>query len=426
MKAASRFSIRVLLGLALSAAACSDGTGIAAPEEVAAQEPVHAVVDTGQDHCYNQLQEMACPSPGAAFFGQDAQHTGAEARYRVNGDGTVSDLNTGLMWTRSPDLSGDGSIDAVDKLTYTEATARAQQLAFAGYDDWRLPTIKELYSLMDFRGKDLSGSMDPDRGRPFLDTSVFDFGYGDVYAGERPIDAQFATSTKYLSTTMGGNETMFGVNFADGRIKGYPIGWTPMNPSGKTFYVLFVRGDTGVGVNDFVDNGDGTVTDRSTGLMWSRDDSGTGMDWKEALAWVQEKNAEAWLGHDDWRLPDAKELQGIVDYGRAPDATSSAAIDPVFHTTSIVNEAGQTDFPAFWSSTTHVNDGPNPGGYAVYVCFGRCMGYMEGQWMDVHGAGAQRSDPKVGDPSDWPYGHGPQGDAIRIDNYVRLVRDAGR
>lgn len=42
--------------------------------------------------------------------------------------------------------------------------------------------------------------------------------------------------------------------------------------------------------------------------------------------------------------------------------------------------------------------------------------------MDVHGAGAQRSDPKSGDPADYPTGHGPQGDASRIDNYVRLVR----
>ncbi len=52
------------------------------------------------------------------------------------------------------------------------------------------------------------------------------------------------------------------------------------------------------------------------------------------------------------------------------------------------------------------------------------MGYMEGSWQDVHGAGAQRSDPKAGDPADWPYGHGPQGDAIRIYNFVRLVRGA--
>ena len=52
------------------------------------------------------------------------------------------------------------------------------------------------------------------------------------------------------------------------------------------------------------------------------------------------------------------------------------------------------------------------------------MGYMDDAWSDVHGAGAQRSDPKAGDPADYPTGNGPQGDAIRIYNYVRLVRDS--
>jgi len=43
-------------------------------------------------------------------------------------------------------------------------------------------------------------------------------------------------------------------------------------------------------------------------------------------------------------------------------------------------------------------------------------------WIDVHGAGCQRSDPKTGNASDYPQGFGPQGDAIRILNYMRLVR----
>jgi hypothetical protein len=84
------------------------------------------------------------------------------------------------------------------------------------------------------------------------------------------------------------------------------------------------------------------------------------------------------------------------------------------------NEAGQTDYPAYWSNTTHLNllGGQN----AAYVAFGRSLGYMGNSWLDVHGAGSQRSDPKSGDPAAWPTGHGPQGDAIRIYNYVRCVR----
>jgi hypothetical protein len=43
-------------------------------------------------------------------------------------------------------------------------------------------------------------------------------------------------------------------------------------------------------------------------------------------------------------------------------------------------------------------------------------------YVDVHGAGSQRSDPKAGDPAMFPHGRGPQGDVIRIYNFVRLVR----
>jgi len=159
---------------------------------------------------------------------------------------------------------------------------------------------------------------------------------------------------------------------ADGRIKGY--GLTMPGGKEKTFFVQCVRGNPAYGVNDFADNQDGTVTDHATGLMWSRDDSGSGMDWKDALAWVAARNAEAYLGHADWRLPEVKELQSIVDYTRSPDTTNSAAIDPVFACTSITNEAGEPDYPHYWSSTTHAAD--NGMGDGAYVAFGRAMGYM--------------------------------------------------
>jgi hypothetical protein len=374
--------------------------------------PSYAIVDTGQTACYGDGPQIACPATGASFYGQDAQFAGNQPSYTDNGDGTVTDNVTGLMWSQSPDLDGDGHIDAADKLTYAEALASAETFDLAGYDDWRLPTIKELYSLIDFSGLDPSG---PGSAAeiPFIDTDVFDFGYGDVTAGERIIDAQYASSTLYRGTTMGGNETMFGVNFADGRIKGYPTRL-------KSYYVLYVRGNEAYGVNDFVDNGDGTITDEATGLTWAQDDSGEGMDWEAALAWVEQMNAANYLGYSDWRLPNAKELQSIVDYTRSPDAGGSPALDPVFNATAITNEAGQTDYPSYWTGTTHANT--RSGDHAVYVAFGRAMGYWNGTWTDVHGAGAQRTDPKTGDPADWPTGHGPQGDAVRITNYVRLVR----
>jgi hypothetical protein len=88
----------------------------------------------------------------------------------------------------------------------------------------------------------------------------------------------------------------------------------------------------------------------------------------------------------------------------------------------MVNEGGETDWGFFWTSTTHAS--VRGGSSAVYVAFGRGLGYMDGRWVDVHGAGCQRSDPKTGSASQYPLGHGPQGDAVRIENFVRVVRDA--
>lgn len=269
-----------------------------------------------------------------------------------------------------------------------------------------------------FSGLDVDPMSDSE-SKPFINVDFFDFAYGDVEAGERIIDAQFVTSTLDVGDSQfGGGNLMFGVNFADGRIKGYPTGNRPGAAGGKTFYVFYVRGNKNYGQNDFFDNGDGTITDQASGLMWMREDSGEGMTWEEALEYAENRE---FAGYNNWRLPNIKELQSIVDYSRAPGATSSAAIDPLFDCTEIQNEAGQPDFPFFWSGTTH--ESTRNGTSAAYVSFGRAMGYFDGQWQDVHGAGAQRSDPKTGDAGNYPYGHGPQGDAIRINNFVRLVRD---
>jgi hypothetical protein len=399
-------------------------TAALAPTFAPAADPdlPYPIVDTGQVRCYNDRHEIAYPAPGQAYYGQDAQYAGRAPNYRDNGDGTVTDLVTGLTWTREPGK----------KVTWAQAVAGAGKCRAGGFDDWRLPSVKELYSLILFSGTDPDPrSEETSKERPFMDSEAFGFRYGDTRAGERIIDAQWATSTRYVSTTMGGNPTMFGVNFADGRIKGYPTG--RLGPRGaKTYYVFYVRANPRYGRNDFVAGGDGTVTDRATGLTWMQVDSGrlrAGKDrdgklnWAEALAWAE--NLE-YAGHDDWRLPNAKELQSIVDYSRSPATTGSAAIDPIFKTTRITVEGGGKDWPFFWTSTTHATR--TSGRQAVYVAFGRATGYMRDRrtgrtrLQDVHGAGAQRSDPKSGDPARYAGGRGPQGDVVRIYNFVRCVR----
>ncbi len=438
--------------------------GLLAPDVFAGLS--YPIVDTGQTQCYDNQRAITPPKVGQPFYGQDAQFTSHPASYTLSTDGlTVRDNVTGLTWQRSPDTDGNGQIKANDKLPLAQARALPAKLnaaKFGGFDDWRLPTIKEQYSLFKGNGTDPSGLDGSNLAglTPFIDTNHFQFAYGDTSARERVIDSQYASSTVYVGSSQ--RETLlFGVNFADGRIKGYGL---RMPGREKTFFVQCVRGNPAYGKNDFHDNGDGTVSDQATGLMWSQTDSGCGMNWQDALAWVQTKNAEKFLGHDDWRLPSVKELQSILEYTRSPDTTHSAALDPLFHCTAITNENHQADYPFFWSATTH--GGVRGGNAAMYMAFGRAAGWMsprgmggpggpggpppgglggfgrglgpdgpppekqqgnttgEYRYVDIHGAGAQRSDPKAGDPAKFPHGRGPQGDVIRIYNYVRLVRSA--
>jgi hypothetical protein len=390
----------------------------------------YPVVDTGQTGCYDNRQKITCPTAGLPFSGQDAQQQGNQPSYRDNDDGTITDLATGLTWAKARG----------EKIAWNAAVAAAAKSKLGGYSDWRVPTIKELYSLINFNG----GFNPKGNSVPYLDTHFFEFKYGVQSKGERGIDCQDWSATEYLGTTMNGNATVFGVNFADGRIKGYPKRH-PRKGELK-LYVRYVRGNPNYGKNNLHENGNGTVSDRATGLVWAQADSGQGLNWQQALAWVQTKNAENYLGYHDWRLPNAKELQSIIDYSRAPQANNTSrrgpAIDPVFSITSLTDG----EYPFFWTSTTHL-DGPVhlQGSAAIYLAFGRATGWMtsrpgmggSGQrgprlqndsgsrrLLDVHGAGAQRSDPKVGNPDDYPQGRGPQGDVIRIYNFVRLARGA--
>jgi hypothetical protein len=399
-----------------------DGTDL--DDEVTVVGGTYPIVDTGQTDCYDASSAISAPAAGSAFYGQDAQHDGNQPSYTISGDGlTVLDNVTGLTWTRSPDWTGDGTVDINDKFTYADAQTYVATLnaeSFGGYSDWRVPSTKELYSLIDYRGTDPNPTATDGTGlTPFIDDDVFEFAYGDMDNGDRIIDSQWVVSTLYVGTVMGGQTAMFGVNFADGRIKGYPADEMGGGTT-KTFYARFCRGNTDYGKNSFTDNGDGTITDSATGLMWAQDDSGSGMNWEDALAYAQTKNGENYLGYSDWRLPNAKELQSLVDYTRSPDTTSSAAIDPLFNATQITNLAGQADYPWYWSSTSFLSF-TGTADNAVYVCFGRGMGSMDGTTaIDVHGAGCQRSDQKDGNEADYPQiTNAPQGDVARVFNYVR-------
>jgi len=122
---------------------------LAAHPSVSAVE--YQLPDTGQDKCYDDSKEIPCPSAGQDYYGQDAQYQVYQPSFQDNGDGTVMDLNTGLMWQQ-----GDDENDWQASVDYCDA------LDLAGYQDWRIPTIGELETLVN-----------AGRAYPAIDTQYF-------------------------------------------------------------------------------------------------------------------------------------------------------------------------------------------------------------------------------------------------------------
>ncbi len=140
--------------------------------------PTYNVTDTDQTNCYDNTSPIPFPSLNESFLGQDAQFISSPPIYTNNGDGTITDLNTGLMWVAARGI----------KMTWDNALSGASNKTTGGYTDWRMPSIKELYSLILFSGVNGPSVTSTNGYVPFIDTDYFDFVYGSGTDEERVVD----------------------------------------------------------------------------------------------------------------------------------------------------------------------------------------------------------------------------------------------
>lgn len=387
-----------LTGIILSVTSCTS-----TEDQASSTVPVvkFVVTDAMQTQFFdNEGNVIEAPEPGELYYGQDAQHQGILPSYTDNGDGTVTDNNSGFMWEQTP---------ASEKMSYDDALEYVENLELGGYSDWRLPTIKESFSIAMLDGK--LNVEDTSLALPYIDSDYFDFTYDKA----KPYTGSYWTSTVCKMPANNDYELMeknYGFNWADGHLKSYGDGYNIDGtisgfsiPAG----VRAVRGEENVyGVNDFEDNNDGTITDQATGFMWTQQDSGAvndngtirtesddnfgnGRTWTDTLAWVEKMNAVNYLGYSDWRLPDIKELQSIVEYGK----TELPATDPDYFNLS------RPDCYV-WSSTT-CGDFPE---MADYIAFGRGYGI---DLVAGSESGEQMGPPPTdGDDSERPEGPAPE------------------
>ncbi len=112
----------------------------------------------------------------------------------------------------------------------------------------------------------------------------------------------------------------------------------------------------------YVDNGNGTITDANTGLMWAKkSDDGSIHDQDTLYTWgssfigyVAALNGANFAGHNDWRMPNVKELQSIVNYGNNIPAVSLAFNSGCTPGCTVLNCSCTTNSNSYWSATTYV------------------------------------------------------------------------
>lgn len=238
-------------------------------------------------------------------FGEDNDYTINAPSYTNNSNGTITDTVTGLMWQQV-----DGG-----EMTIENAFIYADNLVLGGFSDWRLPSPIESFSILNHQNNN------PAMNTTYFTASAAEYWWTNAY--------QAGDNTKVWCTNAGGG------------IGNHPKSETISAGGIKKFHVRVVRNNsipTTIG-NHFTDNGNGTITDNLTQLVWEKAPNTTILTWENALAYAENLSLAS---ATDWRLPNIKELQSLND----ESITNPSANTNFFPTIGVHN---------YWSSTSLPN-----------------------------------------------------------------------
>ena len=253
-------------------------------------EPTDArlLPDTGQQDDYTTT------------LGEDSDFQINPPDYQDLGNGTVRDEVTGLVWQQI-----DGG-----PMTWEEAVAYAATLELGGYTDWRLPIPAELFRLMHHGLPD-----------PAIDTSVF----------PRSEAQYWWTSTARVDDL----SRVWVVN-SGGGLGAHRKTEATAAGGQQRIHTRCVRG-TESASSQWHDLTENTATDQTTGLTWQTIPAPELLTWEQALDFANNLDLN---DCNDWRLPNIKELQSIVDDRRIDPALNPMVFEvttskPVWTSTSL-------------------------------------------------------------------------------------------
>ena len=238
-------------------------------------------------------------------FGEDNDYTINPPFFLLNGNGTVTDTITGLMWQQT-----DGG-----EMTIENAIIYCDTLTLGSYNDWRLPNAHESFSILNHQ-----------YANPAMDATVFTTTLAEYWWTS---DRQANDSNKVWVTNAGGG------------IGNHPKTETISAGGIKRFHARAVRDITTPTLipNRFTNNGDGTITDNLTNLIWQQVPYSDTLTWEQSLTYADTLSL---TGISDWRLPNIKELQSIND-----ETLINPSLNTNFFSVVIAKK--------YWSSTTLPN-----------------------------------------------------------------------
>lgn len=254
--------------------------------------------DTGQTNSYTTT------------FGEDHDYSINPPSFTNNGNGTITDNVTGLMWKQADD----------GEMIYENAAPFCDALSYAGYTDWRLPSPMESFSIINLQNNN-----------PALNTTYFTSSAAEYWWTNM---VQVGDNTKIWCTNTGGG------------IGNKPKAETISAGGTFKYHTRCVRDVATPMVipNHFTDNGNGTITDNLTQLVWQKVPNMVVYNWEQAIAYAEGLNLASFT---DWRLPNIKELQSLND-----ESVSNPSVNSTFF--------GSLGVHNYWSSTTLKPNTANP------------------------------------------------------------------
>ena len=304
---------------------------------------------TGQTTCYD-AGGAVISCAGTVQDGElQAGIAWPNPRFTDNGNQTVTDNMSGLVWSKDANPAG-ATKTWQESLDYIKTLNSSNYL---GYSDWRLPNRNELASLVDLsRSNPALPSV-----HPFANVIVSSYYWSSstdannasnawlVYIYNGFVNPNDKTLYHYVWPVRGGQSGNLGslIIYKTGQSNCYDAAGTVIACAG-TGQDGELQAGAAWPTPRFTDNDNQTVTDNMTGLVWGKDanPAGATKTWQDALDYIKTLNSQNYLSYNDWRLPNKNELASLVDISLVNPALPSG------------QQFANVQSSYYWSSSTDV------------------------------------------------------------------------